>query len=68
MIEFLLAGATAVEVGTANYVEPGGAARLAPALADYLERHGFRAAADLKGALHLPGRGEETPVDRRAHG
>lgn len=55
VIEFLLAGATAVEVGTANYVEPGGAARFAPALAEYLARHGFHSPADLRQALHLPG-------------
>jgi len=54
VIEFLLAGATAVQVGTANYVEPGGAGRLAPALAEYLARHGFRSPADLRGALQLP--------------
>ncbi len=50
-IEFLLAGATAVEVGTANYVEPGGSGRIAPALAEYLARHGFHSPADLRGAL-----------------
>lgn len=54
VIEFLLAGATAVEVGTANYIEPGGAGRLAAGLADYLARHGFRSPAELKGALDLP--------------
>jgi dihydroorotate dehydrogenase (NAD+) catalytic subunit len=54
VIEFLLAGASAVEVGTANYVEPGGAGRLAAGLADYLARHGFRSPRDLKGALHVP--------------
>lgn len=54
VIEFLLAGATAVEVGTANYIEPAGAGRLAAGLADYLARHGFRSPAELRGALHLP--------------
>jgi dihydroorotate dehydrogenase (NAD+) catalytic subunit len=54
VIEFLLAGATAVEVGTANYVEPGGAARFAPTLAEYLARHGFHSPADLRHALTFP--------------
>ncbi len=57
VVEFLLAGATAVEVGTWNYVEPGGAGQLAVGLAAYLGRHGFRSAAELRGALVLPAGG-----------
>jgi len=53
-IEFLLAGATAVEVGTANYVEPGGAAAIAQGIADYLVRHELRSTADIRGGLRLP--------------
>ena len=54
VIEFLLAGATAVEVGTWNYVEPGAAGTLAAGVAAYLARHDFRSPADLRGALVLP--------------
>jgi len=39
-LEFLLAGATAVQVGTANFVDPAAAERIAAGIADYLERHG----------------------------
>jgi dihydroorotate dehydrogenase (NAD+) catalytic subunit len=53
-IEFLLAGATAVEVGTANYVEPGGGAAIAQGIADYLVRHELRSPADISGMLRLP--------------
>lgn len=51
VVEFLLAGATAVEVGTWNYVEPGAAGTLAAGVAAYLARHDFRSPADLRGAL-----------------
>ena len=54
VIEFLLAGASAVEVGTWNYVEPGAAGTLAAGVAAYLQRHDFRSPADLRGALVLP--------------
>jgi dihydroorotate dehydrogenase (NAD+) catalytic subunit len=54
VVEFLLAGASAVEVGTWNYVEPGGAGGLAAGVAAYLSRHDFRSPADLCGALVLP--------------
>jgi dihydroorotate dehydrogenase (NAD+) catalytic subunit len=57
VVEFLLAGASAVQVGTFTYLEPGGAARLVTGLADYLTRHGFRSPADLRGALRLAGAG-----------
>jgi dihydroorotate dehydrogenase (NAD+) catalytic subunit len=53
-IEFLLAGATAVEVGTANYVEPGGGAEIAQGIADYLVRHELRSPADIRGKLRVP--------------
>ena len=54
VIEFLLAGAAAVEVGTSNYVAPGGAGELASGVAAYLERHKLRSPADISGTLRLP--------------
>jgi dihydroorotate dehydrogenase (NAD+) catalytic subunit len=64
VVEFLLAGATAVQVGTQNFVDPSGAGRLATALRAYLERHRLRRPAELRQALELPAadgpaRGEE---------
>ena len=47
VIEFLLAGATAVQVGTYNFVDPAAAGRMATELAGYLESHGI----DSPGAL-----------------
>ena len=50
-IEFMLAGATAVQVGTANFVDPFIWPKLVDGLTDYLRRHRIERAADLVGAL-----------------
>ena len=55
-IKFLLCGATAVQVGTANYLNPAAAGEIADGIAAYAVRHGFRRVADLRGALELPAR------------
>ena len=40
-IEFLIAGATAVAVGTANFIDPSTPLRVIDGIADYLRRHGL---------------------------
>jgi len=50
-IEFMLAGATAVQVGTANFVDPFIWPKLIDGLSEYLQRHRIARAADLIGAL-----------------
>jgi len=50
-IEFLLAGATAVAVGTATFTDPSVAGKVCDGIADYCERHGFSSVGDLTGAL-----------------
>jgi dihydroorotate dehydrogenase (NAD+) catalytic subunit len=55
-VKFLLCGATAVQVGTWNYLDPGAAGAVADGIAAYCARHGIRRAADLVGALELPPR------------
>lgn len=50
-VKFLLCGATAVQVGTINYLDPAAAGRIARGVADYARRHGFARVADLTGAL-----------------
>jgi len=49
--EFLLAGATAVAVGTANFVDPTATVRVVDGLTEYCRRHGVRRVAELVGAL-----------------
>jgi dihydroorotate dehydrogenase (NAD+) catalytic subunit len=55
-VKFLLCGATAIQVGTANYLDPGIAERIARGIAEYAARHGFARVADLTGALEVPER------------
>lgn len=50
-IEFFLAGATAVAVGTAIFTDPGVVAKVHDGIVDYCERHGFSAVRELTGAL-----------------
>jgi dihydroorotate dehydrogenase (NAD+) catalytic subunit len=52
-IEFLVAGAAAVAVGTASFTDPGTALRVAEGIEEYLVRHGFASVADLVGSLEV---------------
>jgi dihydroorotate dehydrogenase (NAD+) catalytic subunit len=51
VIEFMLAGANAVQVGTANFVDPFIWARLLDGVTDYMQRHGITRLADIVGAV-----------------
>ena len=53
-IEFLLAGASAVEVGTYNFVDPSVTTLIVDGIEDYMHRHGFTDIQDLIGALQIP--------------
>ena len=53
-LEFLIAGARAVQVGTANFVDPSVYDRILAGLASYLERHGIDDVNDLVGTLDFP--------------
>ena len=53
-IEFLLAGASAVEVGTYNFVDPSVTTQIVNGIEDYMRRHGFTDIQDLIGALQIP--------------
>jgi dihydroorotate dehydrogenase (NAD+) catalytic subunit len=50
-VEFLLAGATAVQVGTASYADPRAAERIAVGLEQWCARHHVASVKDLIGAL-----------------
>lgn len=52
-VRFLLCGATAVQVGTLNYLEPGLAGEIADGLAAYCERHDLTRVSELIGALEV---------------
>jgi len=53
-LEFMIAGASAVGVGTALFYEPHACRRINEAMADYLQRHGMQSAGELVGSLQLP--------------
>lgn len=52
-IEFLLAGASAVEVGTYNFVDPAVTTQVVDGIEDYMLRHGITDIQDLIGALDV---------------
>ena len=52
-VEFLLAGATAVAVGTATFTDPGVVARVCDGITAWCERQGFKSVAESVGALEL---------------
>ena len=54
-IEFLLAGATAVGVGTALFYDPLVLPKINSGILDYLQRHGHRSVTELTGQLTLNG-------------
>ena len=51
-IEFLLAGATAVEVGTYNFVDPTATIKIIEGIEDYMRQHGFSDIHQIIGALN----------------
>ena len=50
-IEFLLAGASAVSVGTANFVNPGVTAEVAAGIESYMDRYGFKTVSEMVGIV-----------------
>jgi len=54
-MQFILAGASAVQVGTATFVDPCAAPRTVEGIDEYCRRHGVTKLADLVGALHRGG-------------
>jgi dihydroorotate dehydrogenase (NAD+) catalytic subunit len=53
-LEFLIAGARAVQVGTANFVDPGVYDRILAGLSAYLARHGLAQIGAVTGTLQFP--------------
>ena len=50
-IEFLMAGATAVEIGTANFLDPAVTVKVRDGINDWLDAHGCRSVAEIIGTL-----------------
>jgi dihydroorotate dehydrogenase (NAD+) catalytic subunit len=54
-VELMLAGASAVAVGTANFIDPRAPITIGRGVDEYLVRHGLEGAAELIGAVKLEG-------------
>ena len=52
-IEFMLAGASAVEIGTANFIDPSVTVKIVEGIEAYLRRHKISSAKELTGALKM---------------
>ncbi len=50
-MEFILAGATAVQIGTANFIDPQTPIKVVDYLNDYCTRHGFKSITELRGVI-----------------
>lgn len=50
-LEFIMAGATAVEVGTANFINPAATMAIVSEIEDYCRRHGIADIAELRGII-----------------
>jgi dihydroorotate dehydrogenase (NAD+) catalytic subunit len=55
-LEFLIAGATAVQVGTANFVDPFIWTKLLDGIREYLQRHGLARVSALTGTIDTTAR------------
>jgi dihydroorotate dehydrogenase (NAD+) catalytic subunit len=50
-VEFMLAGATAVQIGTYNFIDPTVSLKVIDGINDYCDRHGFNSVSGLVGGL-----------------
>lgn len=52
-IEFLMAGATAIQVGTANFIDPSVTVKIVKGMDEWLEVHGCKSVDEIIGALNV---------------
>ncbi len=50
-IEFFMAGASAIEIGTANFIDPTVTVKVKQGIADWLERHGCQSLSEIIGVI-----------------
>ena len=50
-IEFMMAGATAIEIGTANFIDPAVTVKVKNGMAQWLERHGCKSVKEIIGVV-----------------
>lgn len=52
-IEFLMAGATAIQIGTANFIDPTVTVKVRDGINEWLDRHGCTSVSEIIGALNV---------------
>jgi dihydroorotate dehydrogenase (NAD+) catalytic subunit len=52
-IEFMIAGATAIQVGTANFIDPAVSIKIVNGINDYLVQHNIKSVKELTGSLKI---------------
>lgn len=52
-VEFMLCGARAIEVGTANFIDPAVTVKIADGINEYLDRHGCKNVNEIIGGLKI---------------
>ena len=52
-IEFLMAGATAIEIGTANFIDPAVTIKVRDGIDEWLDRHGCKSVQEIIGVLEV---------------
>ena len=50
-IEFMMAGATAIQIGTANFMDPAVTIKVRDGINDWLDRHGCRSVSEIIGVV-----------------
>ena len=51
-IEFFLAGASAIEIGTANFIDPAVTVKVVQGINDWLDAHGCQSVSDIVGQVN----------------
>ena len=52
-IEFMLVGASAIQIGTANFIDPTVSIKVVDGINEYLDRHGYKSVGEIVGALEI---------------
>ena len=52
-VEFMLAGASAIQIGTANFIDPAVTIKVEDGINNYLDRYGYKSVKEIIGALEV---------------
>ena len=50
-IEFFMVGASAIEIGTGNFIDPAISVKVAQGISDWLDRHGCKSLQEIRGVI-----------------